>query len=445
MRAFVTYASADRALAERVCRVLETEGHDVFFDRDDLHGGDAFGERIRSAIERSHLLVYLISKASITPPSYALTELTIALGLKARQRPAILPVRVDATPIADVPAALRAFTMLEPQGDVPAEIAAAVERIAQSGASVSWRPASPPPSRSSPLPPADGSPCRPGTGTQGSSVRPTDSATSSAPDAGAAVTPANTGTGAAGASRSSTPTSPPVDPFAPGGPLPMPTPDTIEAWNEAMLQRVPPERRVSLIGMPGADGWAATLILADQSATKLEYRLDGEKTFTDTGTNEIAISVTGHPQPNTYIQIPGEFWQRRQITVKYTDAKGRQHGPYRPRLRATIEFVRFTKQSLNAVPWLTFQSNSPSALVAYFTTLVTFRAAFREIRYSIDTDAVDKVFPLKHDASDGWPGRIDDDVTQIKLPPKAAFVTVQLTYVDGTMQTKKVIVRRGGS
>ena len=57
MRAFVTYASADRALAERVCRVLETEGHDVFFDRDDLHGGDAFGERIRSAIERSHLLV----------------------------------------------------------------------------------------------------------------------------------------------------------------------------------------------------------------------------------------------------------------------------------------------------------------------------------------------------------------------------------------------------
>ena len=442
MRAFVTYASADRALAERVCRVLETEGHDVFFDRDDLHGGDAFGERIRSAIERSHLLVYLISKASITPPSYALTELTIALGLKARQRPAILPVRVDATPIADVPAALRAFTMLEPQGDVPAEIAAAVERIAAkrrkrfvaTGLAAAVTVVA--------LAAGGWFALWPGTGTRGSSVRPTDSATISAPGAGAAVTPANTGTGAAGASSTSTSTSPPVEPFAPGGPLPMPTPDTIEAWNEAMLQRVPPERRVSLIGMPGADGWAATLILADQSATKLEYRLDGEKTFTDTGTNEIAISVTGHPQPNTYIQIPGEFWQRRQITVKYTDAKGRQHGPYDLGFDPRIEFLRFTRQSLSAVPWLTFQSNSPSALVAYFTTLVTFRAAFREIRYSIDTDAVDKVFPLKHDASEGWPGRIDDDVTQIKLPPKAAFVTVQLTYVDGTMQTRKVMVRR---
>ena len=50
---------------------------------------------------------------------------------QSRARPAILPVRVDATPIADVPPALRAFTLLEPQGDVPAEIAASADRRAQ--------------------------------------------------------------------------------------------------------------------------------------------------------------------------------------------------------------------------------------------------------------------------------------------------------------------------
>src|SRR5688500_7609091 len=131
MRVFLSYASKDRDLAERVCRVLETEGHDVFFDRDDLGGGDAFGQRIRGAIRRSHVLVYLISQASITPPSYALTELSHAIDPRPSRGLTILPVRTDPTPIASVPAALRAYTILEPQGDVPAEIASAVDRIAR--------------------------------------------------------------------------------------------------------------------------------------------------------------------------------------------------------------------------------------------------------------------------------------------------------------------------
>ena len=129
MKVFLSYASKDRPLAERVCRVLETEEYDVFFDRDDIGGGDAFGERIRTAIESAHVLVYLISQSSVTPPSYALTELGIATALSPRRRPAILPVRLDATPIDAVPAALRAYSILEPQGDVPAEIAAAIDRL----------------------------------------------------------------------------------------------------------------------------------------------------------------------------------------------------------------------------------------------------------------------------------------------------------------------------
>ena len=461
MRAFVSYASSDRALAERVCRVLETEGHDVFFDRDDLGGGDAFGERIRSAIERSHVLVYLISKASVTPPSYALTELTIVTGMASRRRPAILPVRVDATSIADVPAALRAFTILEPHGDVPAEIATAVHRIADrrrtrlmmwagaaavlilalAGAAVFVLPQL-----------RTGGPAAPTASTTVSDANGRGAALANGADASSANLNGANPNGAnpngastvdiAAARGTAAPAS--LDPFAPGGPLPMPTPETLETWNEAMLQRLPENRRVSLIGMPGADGWSATVILADQMATKLEYRLDGEKQFTDTGENETAFNVSGHPSPNTYIQLPGEFWQRRQVTVKYTDAKGRQHGPYELVFDPRVEFTRFSRQSLSVVPWLSFQSNSPKELLAYFTTLVAFKAAFKEVRYSIDSDALDKVFPLKRVASEGWPGRITDDETYVKLPPKASFVNVQITYVDGTTQAKKTMVRRGG-
>ena len=129
MDVFLSYASEERALAERVCRVLETEGHDVFFDRDDLGGGDAFGERIRTAIAGADVLVYLVSRFSVASRSYALTELAIVTTLSRRRRPAILPVRTDDTPIDAVPATLRAYTILEPQGDGPAEIAHAIARL----------------------------------------------------------------------------------------------------------------------------------------------------------------------------------------------------------------------------------------------------------------------------------------------------------------------------
>lgn len=129
MKIFLSYASDQRPLAERVCRQLETESHSVFFDRDDLGGGDTFGQRIREEIEDSDVLVFLISSTSITPARYALTELEIATGLAPRKRPAILPVRTDETPIDAVPAILRAYTILEPRGDLVAEIALAVHRL----------------------------------------------------------------------------------------------------------------------------------------------------------------------------------------------------------------------------------------------------------------------------------------------------------------------------
>ena len=268
MRVFLSYASTDRALAERVCRVLETEDYDVFFDRDDLGGGDAFGERIRAGVRRSHVLVYLISQASVTPPSYALTELTIATGLAARQRPAILPVRIDRTPIAEVPAALRAYTILEPQGDIPADIASAIDRIRRrrqqrllmvAGMAVlaaglggfayltSRWPTTPAPSAISATPDA-GAPA---------SVPPASAPSASLPPASPASPAAATGEPADLAGV--------VVPGPPGA-LPV-TPDAIQALNESILKQTPPERRVTLIGMPGGDGWMATLIIADQSVT----------------------------------------------------------------------------------------------------------------------------------------------------------------------------------
>ena len=442
MKIFLSYASKDRPLAERVCRVLETEGYDVFFDHDDLGGGDAFGERIRTAIQNAHVLVYLISQSSVTPPSYALTELGIATALSPRRRPAILPVRMDTTPIAAVPAALRAYTILEPQGDAPAEIAAAIDRLGSRrrrrrlvlvaaavvviglGVGGYFANAFLASGRVSSAPPAaTAAPSR--TATSGDAVPATQPPATQSPTAGGTGPPTfDPSAGAIGA-----------PPFA----LPV-TPDAMDAFNDSVLKRTPPDKLVTLMGVPGADGWSATVMLVDQTVTKVQYRLDGETAFNDTGSSELPSPFTGQMQPNTFIQLPGDFWRPRHVTVKYTDAKGRDHGPFEVTFDPRVQFTRFTRQSLGFVAWVSFSRNSPKELLAYFSTLLAFKPAFREVRYSIDSDALDRVLPLKVNPSEGWPSRLGDDVTFIKLPSSTTFLTVKLTFVDGTMQTRKLEV-----
>jgi hypothetical protein len=210
----------------------------------------------------------------------------------------------------------------------------------------------------------------------------------------------------------------------------------VEAYNEAALKRTPANRLVTLIGQPGNEGWGATLMLVDQSVTTLHYRLDGQAQFVDTGSSEIHNVLTGQPRPNTYIQLPGAFWKPRHIDVKYTDAKGREHGPFSLDFDPRTEFLRFTKQALGSIAWVTFAKNPPDGTRLYFTTLLSFKAALREIRYSVDSDALDSVWPLKADARDEWPARLDQETLSIDLPGSVRRVVVRLTFVDGSLQTK---------
>ena len=406
MDVFLSYASEQRPLAERVCRVLEAEGHDVFFDREDLGGGDAFGQRIRSAVARADVLVYLISRSSVAPKSYALTELSIATGLPKRNRPAVLPVLTDDTPIDAVPAALRAYTILEPQGDSPAEIAVAVDRLGRQ-------------SRQRHL-------------IVGAS-------------AGIAVAlAAGVYAGVRWFTSSSTPdattTLKATDPVPSGGPsaTEAETRDPVDAFNEAVLKRTPADKLVTLTAMPGNSGWTAVLTLADLAATQVSYRLDGEREFTNTGSTGIINTMTGQPRPNTTIRIPGEFWRSRVLEVKYTDGKAVEHGPYRLNFDPRAEFLRFTKQVLATIDWVTFSELGPDQPIVHFGTLVSYKGAFKEVRYSLDNATLDKKWPLKVDPSEGWPPKYDDEQLYVAVPPATTFITVRVVYTDGSMDTRRV-------
>jgi len=134
MRIFLSYASEDRDVAERVHLALISSGYETFFDRADLPPGDDFNTRIRAAIADSDALVFLISPQSVAQGSYALTELKFARAKWRHPKRRVLPVIVRATEWRSIPSYLTAVTVLEPEGDVAAEIVHALP-----GPRRSWR------------------------------------------------------------------------------------------------------------------------------------------------------------------------------------------------------------------------------------------------------------------------------------------------------------------
>ncbi len=128
MKIFISYASARRDLAEPLVHALEADGHEVFFDRQDLPVGDSYHERIRDAMARADQMVFLISPESIKAGSYALSELAMAQQRWPRPAGHVLPVMAAPTPYASLPPYLTAVTVFEPKGNLAAEVAAELAR-----------------------------------------------------------------------------------------------------------------------------------------------------------------------------------------------------------------------------------------------------------------------------------------------------------------------------
>jgi hypothetical protein len=357
-------------------------------------------------VSGADVLVYLISRSSVAAKSYALTELSVVTGLPKRNRPAILPVRTDDTPIEAIPAALRAYTILEPQGDSPAEIAVAIDRIGRAKQ-------------------------RRQLAIGAGAVLVLSIAAGGYATVRWMATP-DPETDAVPVSKSESPAAPAS---ASGDTSPR---DPVDDYNEALLRRTPQDKRVTLTGMPGNGGWTAVLTLADLSASQVRYRLDDAEVFTETGDSSILNTMTGRPRPNTTIRLPGAFWRRRDVTVKYTDGKGVEHGPYRLDFNPQEQFVRFTKQALASVDWVSPSELSPGQRIAHFGTLISFKAAFSEIRYSIDSTAADKVWPLKRTPGEGWPPNFSDEQLYVPVSPSAEFLMVKVTYLDGSTDERRV-------
>ena len=129
MKIFLSYSSQNRAAVEPVNFALLAQGHDVFFDRDDLAAGTAYDEKIIEAVEGADLFVFMLSPAAIRPGGYALTELNLAQKKWPHPSGRVLPVAVEPVAFDQVPPYLKSVTILEPVGNLAASVVDAVRRV----------------------------------------------------------------------------------------------------------------------------------------------------------------------------------------------------------------------------------------------------------------------------------------------------------------------------
>jgi hypothetical protein len=148
---------------------------------------------------------------------------------------------------------------------------------------------------------------------------------------------------------------------------------------------------------------------------------------------------TGLPMINTYVPLPNLAPGEHTIEVKYVDKNEKTNGPYTLKFSTADEQLAQGKMILNmtAGSWLSFRDYNGKVLL-YFTHLMSYRPVIKEIRYSLNSEALDQTFKFKpSDKSE-----IDSsDQVYLSVPGDSQFATVQVIYKDGTLSPVQKVVR----
>ncbi|MGC2030170.1 MAG: toll/interleukin-1 receptor domain-containing protein [Steroidobacteraceae bacterium] len=133
---FLSYASQDAEAAQRICAALRSAGVEVWFDRSELRGGDAWDQSIRKQIKTCALFLPLISKHTHErAEGYFRLEWKLAVDrshLIMANKAFLVPVVIDETADDDenVPEKFREVQWTHlPAGETTPEFVTRIQRL----------------------------------------------------------------------------------------------------------------------------------------------------------------------------------------------------------------------------------------------------------------------------------------------------------------------------
>jgi Caspase domain len=217
-----------------------------------------------------------------------------------------------------------------------------------------------------------------------------------------------------------------------------PQPQKVAALPPVSVPRVPKEDSVNApIAMFSRHngGWTVVFSIADPTLG-ISWRMGDAGDFRETGFMDTLDSRTRKRMPNSSIELPADA-PAATIQVRYVDTNGELQGPFPIRFDPEAALMRDQRKilDLTATSWLSFREFN--GLLVYYTHLMSYRCAIREVRVGIDSTVPDKVLKMPPcDPRD--PSAIPHDAQPyLKLAPQTKSVSVELTYRDGSVSEIK--------
>jgi hypothetical protein len=187
--------------------------------------------------------------------------------------------------------------------------------------------------------------------------------------------------------------------------------------------------------MRSNSGWSVSVSFVDP-VVAISWRLGETGPFKETGFLDTLDSRTRRRMANPSFELDPST-PASVIYIRAVDLNGNTAGPFPINFDPVAEGARGERRALEmtAGSWVMFRDYN--GLLLYYTQLMSFRCAIRELRIGIDNSMPDKVVALPP-CDPAHPQEIPADAKPyLQLPPKTQMVTVELTYVDGsTSETK---------
>jgi uncharacterized caspase-like protein len=182
-------------------------------------------------------------------------------------------------------------------------------------------------------------------------------------------------------------------------------------------------------------GWTVSFSIADPTLG-ISWRIGPGGDFRETGFIDTLDPRTRKRMPNPSIELPADQ-PAGTIEVRYIDASGEMQGPFPIKFEPEAALIRDQRKILDmtATSWLSFREFN--GLLVYFTHLMSYRCAIREARIGIDSAVPDRVLkmpPCDMKEPNGIPTGANP---YMKLPPTTQFMSVELTYRDGSVSEIK--------
>ena len=182
-------------------------------------------------------------------------------------------------------------------------------------------------------------------------------------------------------------------------------------------------------------GWSVTLSFADP-VTAISWRFGEKGNFKETGFLDTLDPRTRKRMPNPSLQLDADA-PEGTIYVRYADIRGEWAEPFPIKFDPVAALERSERQILEMTSgsWLSFREFN--GLMVYYTHLMSYRCAIREVKIGVDSTVPDRKLTMP--ACDPQnPSAIPHSAQPyLKLSPGTKFVSVELTYRDGSVSETK--------